>query len=441
MTVFDIMAAPFAECLVLVAIHTYLGIHVLKRRVIFVDLALAQIAALGTVAGFVFGIMPDTLSALIYSVLFTSIGAAAFSLTRFRRERVPHEAIIGLIYAVASACTILVIDKSGSSEHLKDILVGHLLWVTWPQVFLAAGVYLGVGVIHVVFRHRLAQISDDPEGAFAAGVRVRLWDFLFYFTFGLVIALSTRVAGVLLVFVFLVAPAILALAVTRDFGRQLLVGWTTGTAVTIAGLLLSWKADLPSGPAIIVVYGVVLILAGLVAHVVRAPNRSRAFRTVSLGLLAAALALAGVFGAGIWLGNGAIERNARAQSDHHGEARHNGKPQGTEGEQTHDQHDQTSEASNSCHPPDLVRRFHNDLDLEAWFAQISALSDVDPGHALQLLAVALADPETPLLYREEGVELLERLTGSTFGFDALQGMTQNAQALDSICRHLQTNQP
>lgn len=426
MTVFDIMAAPFAECLILVAIHTYLGIHVLKRRVIFVDLALAQIAALGTVAGFVFGITPDTLSALVYSVLFTSIGAAAFSLTRFRRERVPHEAIIGLIYAVASAGTILLIDKSGSSEHLKDILVGHLLWVTWPQVFLAAAVYLAVGLVHVLFRSRFMQISEDPEGAFAAGVRVRFWDFVFYFTFGLVIALSTRVAGVLLVFVFLVAPAILAFAVTRRFSHQLLVGWTTGTVVTVVGLLLSWKADLPSGPAIIAVYGAVLIVAGLVAYIVRSPNRYQAWRTVSMGLLVASFALAGVFAVGKWLGE---------HASHHHEH-----PPATN-ELTLEPDSEVQDDPNGCYPPDLVQQFRRDFDLEAWFGKVRTRAETDPKHALELLVVALADPETPLLYREEGVELLKRLAGSTFGFDAMQDMKRNAQALDSICRHLQTNQP
>jgi len=234
------MAAPFAECLVLVAIHTYLGIHVLKRRVIFVDLALAQIAALGRTVGFLFGIVHETPAALIFSVGFTIVGAAVFSLTRFRRERVPQEAIIGLAYAISFALAVLVVDKTKGAEHLEDILVGNLLWVRWSDVLSAAVVYAAVGLVHFLFRRKFLHISDDPEGAFAAGVHVRAWDFLFYFTFGIVIALSTHVAGVLLVFVFLVGPPILGLLLTDRLLYQLIVGWLTGTVVTVAGLFLSW---------------------------------------------------------------------------------------------------------------------------------------------------------------------------------------------------------
>jgi zinc/manganese transport system permease protein len=281
MSILELMGAPFAECLILVAI--------LKRRVIFVDLALAQIAALGTTVGFLFGIMPDTKAALLFSMAFTFLGAAVFTVTRFRHERVPQEAVIGLAYAVSCAVAVLVIEKTRGAEHLKDILVGNLLWVRWS-----------VGLVHFAFRSRFLAISNDPERAYRAGIAVRAWDFLFYLTFGIVITVSTRVAGVLLVFVFLVAPAILAFLITTRLTRQLLIGWGTGTLVTVVGLYLSWVLDLPSGPAVIAFYAFALVLGGVIIFLSRA--RRAALRPLSLGAAATLLIGAALWWGGRWLG-------------------------------------------------------------------------------------------------------------------------------------------
>ena len=281
--VMDIMLPAFFECLVLVGIHSYLGIHVIKRQVIFVDLALAQIAALGTTVAFLFGIMPKTAAAYWFSLGFTFIGAAVFSLSRFRKGKIPQEAIIGLVYALAAAISILVIDKAPhGAEHIKEILTGSILWVKWKTIGLAAIIYALVGAFHFIFRDKFLLISNNPEKAYESGVSVKLWDFLFYLTFGIVITHSVGTAGVLMVFVFLVVPAITSIMITDKLWQQLLIGWSMGLIVSVAGLYVSYVADLPSGPTVVSFYGLVLLLVSIVIYVIKAKKTSLALKKVGL---------------------------------------------------------------------------------------------------------------------------------------------------------------
>jgi zinc/manganese transport system permease protein len=264
----QIMALPFDECLVLVGIHSYLGLHVLRRKVIFVDLALAQVAALGTTVAFLFGMDPLSKGAYVFSLIFTIIGAAVFSLTRLKKEKIPQEAIIGLVYALAAAIGILVTARAPhGAEHITQVLTGVLFYVKGHEVLAAAVVYSGVGLFHFIFRDKFIAISNNPEAAFKAGINVRLWDFLFYVSFGLVITHSVRTAGVLLVFIFLVVPAILAMLLTDNMFHQLLVGWTLGLVVSLAGLAVSYTADTATGPTIVALYGAILLTASLVIYV------------------------------------------------------------------------------------------------------------------------------------------------------------------------------
>jgi zinc/manganese transport system permease protein len=259
--VLTFLAAPFAVCVVLVLSLGYFGIHVLLRKVIFVDLALAQIAAMGTVVAFARGHEPGSAASFAYSLGAAVLGAAFFSWTRTRRDRVPHEAVIGITYVVASAATILIADRAPEgAEHIKELLAGAILWVTWPTVVKDLLVCAGVGLLHFFFRRTFVRISEDPEGAFEAGLRVRWWDFLFYVSFGLVITLSVEVAGVLMVFTYLVAPAILAIAVSENWVKRLAIAWSAGILASVLGLLGSYQWDLPSGPAVVCVLGVFLLL-------------------------------------------------------------------------------------------------------------------------------------------------------------------------------------
>ncbi|MCG6915011.1 metal ABC transporter permease [bacterium BMS3Abin03] len=285
LSIWDIMAPAFFECLILVGIHSYLGLHVIRRKVIFVDLALAQIAALGTTVGFLFGIMPDTTGAYWFSLAFTFIGAGVFSISRIRHEKIPQEAVIGLAYAIAASVAILVIDKAPhGAEHIKEILTGSILWVKWDTIRNAAIVYSLIGIFHFIYRKRFILISEKPEKAYKEGINVRFWDFLFYVSFGVVITHSVGTAGVLLVFVFLVVPAITSMLITNVLWKQLIIGWIMGVVVSIAGLYLSYIGDLPSGPTVVSFYGLMLIMVALFLYIYRAEMRKKALTRVALGL-------------------------------------------------------------------------------------------------------------------------------------------------------------
>ena len=254
---------PLAACLVIVAIHSYLGLHVIAREVIFVDLSLAQMAALGSAVAILAGSHPDSGAAFAYALGFTTLGAALFALTRSdERGRVPQEAIIGIVFVVASAAAILVADRTPrGGEAIKDILVGSLLWVGWPAILRLAAVYAVIGAFHWVLRRRFLTISFHPETALAQGWRIRWWDFLFYLSFGIVITFSVPIAGVLLVFSFLVVPACVAFQFTRRQGPLAVISWLAGTVASAMGLWVSFHYDLPTGPIVVCMFGVVLLIA------------------------------------------------------------------------------------------------------------------------------------------------------------------------------------
>jgi zinc/manganese transport system permease protein len=264
---------PLVACLVIVSIHSYLGLHVIAREVIFVDLSLAQMAALGSTVAILAGSQPDSPSALLYALGFTSLGAAVFALTRSdEKGLVPQEAIIGIVYVMASAAAILVADRTPrGGEAIKDILVGSLLWVTWPTIGRLAAIYAVIGIFHWALRSRFLTISFNPQTALARGWRIRWWDFLFYLTFGIVITFSVPIAGVLLVFSFLVVPAAIAFQFTRSQGALAAISWTAGALASAAGLWVSFHYDLPTGPVVVCMFGVVLLAAYLLR---RASRRS-----------------------------------------------------------------------------------------------------------------------------------------------------------------------
>ena len=267
LTLLSFLAAPFAASLILTGIHAYLGVHVVERGVIFVDLSLAQIAALGSTITILLPFTgQDPHGPWVYwtGLAFTFIGAAIFSTIRIRRARIPQEAVIGIAYAVASAATILAMSHATSeSEHLKDMLVGNILAVSWPEVLKTAALYAAVGLFHYVFRAKFLAISLDHEQAEATGINVRLWDFLFYASFGFVVTSSVSIAGVLLVFCYLIVPSVAAMLYARRIGRRLAIGWTMGTVVSALGIFLSVRLDLPTGATMVCTFGLVLILMAL----------------------------------------------------------------------------------------------------------------------------------------------------------------------------------
>jgi zinc/manganese transport system permease protein len=270
--ILQFLAAPFAASLILTGIHAYLGVHVVERGVIFVDLSLAQIAALGATIAV---LMPSTFGdphhphVYWFSLGFTFLGAAIFSLVQGHRARIPQEAIIGISYAVASAAAILAMSHSTSqAEHLKDMLVGNILAVSWDEVLHTAGLYGVIGVFHYLLRGRFLLISVDRQRALREGMSVRFWDFLFYASFGFVVTSSVSIAGVLLVFCYLIVPSVAAMLFAHRIGPRLAIGWVMGTVVSMLGMYFSVVFDLPTGATIVCTFGAVLILmAGVRAMV------------------------------------------------------------------------------------------------------------------------------------------------------------------------------
>jgi zinc/manganese transport system permease protein len=273
MTIVSFLAAPFVASLVIAGIHAYLGVHVVERGVIFVDLSLAQIAAFGSTIAILLPLSggdPHAPAVYWVSLAFTFIGAAIFATIRVRRARIPQEAIIGISYAVASAATILAMSKSTSEgEHLKDMLVGNILAVSWDEVWKTAILYAIIGAFHFVFRRKFLAISMNHEAAEREGVSLRLWDFLFYASFGFVVTRSVAIAGVLLVFCYLIVPSVAAMLYAETIGRRLAIGWTMGTIVSALGVYLSLILDLPTGATIVCTFGLVLILMAAVRPLFR----------------------------------------------------------------------------------------------------------------------------------------------------------------------------
>jgi zinc/manganese transport system permease protein len=270
MDTLSFLLAPFLASLILTGIHAYLGVHVVERGVIFVDLSLAQIAALGTTIAVLYGIEPHSTTAYVVSLAFTFIGAAVFSTIRSHKARIPQEAVIGICYAVASAAAILAMSKSAEqTEHLKEMLVGNILTVSWFEVAKTAALYGLIGAFHFVCRRKFLTISMDPEKAEAMGINTRLWDFLFYASFGFVVTSSVAIAGVLLVFCYLIVPSVGAMLYSEHVGTRLAIGWTMGTLVSALGVYLSLLIDLPTGATIVCTFAIVLIAMALLKPLIK----------------------------------------------------------------------------------------------------------------------------------------------------------------------------
>ena len=291
----DLLWIPLLACLVLTAIHVYLGLHVLARGVIFVDLALAQVAALGVTVAFLAGHPIQSDAAYWYALAFAVAGATLFSLTRVRHARIPQEAIIGIVYVVSAALTVLVVDRAPQgAEHIKQLLVGSLLTVTPGELVNLAALYAVIGAGHTLMRRPLLEISFDPEIAAARGRAIRWWDFVFYVTFGVVVTSSVRIAGVLLVFSYLIVPAAVAAFLTNSVRGRLAMGWALGAAVSAVGLWASFAWDLPTGATIVATFGVLMaaVAAGLGARALLRGGRDALF---GVGIAAGAVvAVAGL---------------------------------------------------------------------------------------------------------------------------------------------------
>jgi zinc/manganese transport system permease protein len=271
---FSIMFWPLIACLLLPGILVYYGLHIVRREVIFVDLALAQVAALGICLALLLKHEPHEWQTYGWSLGFTFVGAAIFTLTRTRDHRVPQEALIGIVYVVAAAMAILMLSQSAEGdEELKRTLVGDILLVQPGEVFRAFGLYAFIGLVHFLFRKRFLMISFEPERAAAEGISVRGWDFLFYILFGFVVTSFVHIGGVLMIFSYLIVPAVCANLLAQSLRLRLLIGWLTATLASIAGLYISFKHDLPTGASIVCALGAGLLLVGLASRFMPAAKK------------------------------------------------------------------------------------------------------------------------------------------------------------------------
>lgn len=253
---------PFLACLVLVGIHVYFGLHIIKRGIIFVDLSLAQVAALGMTISFLLGFELEGDVSYFFSLGSALLGATIFTFTREIEGRVPQEAIIGIVYAVSSAAAVMAVSHAPEgAEHIKHLLVGSILTVTPSMVLKTAAMYAVVGAFHYFTRAKFLALTFDKT---RAPRNARFWEFLFYASFAVIVTSSVKICGVLLVFIFLVVPSVFAALITDSIGRRLIYGWIFGLVGSALGLVLSFLLDTPTGATIVCTFGLMLLLFALV---------------------------------------------------------------------------------------------------------------------------------------------------------------------------------
>jgi len=274
---YSFMFPALVVCLILAGIHTYFGYHIVRRGVIFVDLSLSQIAALGASVAILLGWGENAPTlAFIVSLAFTLGGAVLFAFLRKSQNAAPMEALIGITYAGAIALSLLVLEKSATgTEHIKEMLVGTILTVSWHDVLQLGILVFTVGAVHFVVRKNLFLVSEHPLEAENRGVRIWWWDIVFYATFGLAVTSSVKVAGVLLVFSLLIIPAVSAMICVKGTVRRVVFGWLFGIFGCVAGLEASLRLDCAAGPSIITTLLALLILSALAASLIKRRIQSR----------------------------------------------------------------------------------------------------------------------------------------------------------------------
>jgi zinc/manganese transport system permease protein len=258
------MLWPIVACVLLPWLLVYLGLHVVQRGIIFIDIAMAQMASLGICLAVLLHLDLESWTTFGIALGFTLTGAAVFSVTGKRASQIPQEAVIGISYVVAAAAAVLLLSRAAEGdEEIKNMLVGNILLVTPREVWERFALFATVGILHFVLRKNFLLVSFDRDGAYQRGLRVRWWDFVFYAVFGLVVTSFVRIAGVLLVFSYLIVPAVCGITLAHSIGNRLLIGWVIALIGGIAGLFLSFWWDLPSGAAIVCTFGAILIIVSI----------------------------------------------------------------------------------------------------------------------------------------------------------------------------------
>jgi zinc/manganese transport system permease protein len=464
---------PFLACVLLIGIHTYFGIHVLSRGIIFVDLSLAQVASLGAIAAFALGFPLHTREAALLSLAAAVTAAFLFSVSRSRVRRLPQEALIGIVYAVSSAFAILLVDKHPEGlEVIKASLAGEILWVDTGALISTAATYAAVAVFHIVFFEKFMFISESRRGDGKRGPRVGLWDFLFYTSFAVIITKSVEISGILLVFSYLVIPAVVSSLFLQGIGKRLLAGWSLGIAASAAGLLCSYKYDIAAGPVIVVFLTATLVVAGFLKHVTASERPVATLGRLGLGLSAIVAVLSAFYFTSPLVKSGTVaEGHSHAVPDElalHGGAgpEGDGHPAGTHAlhlldHYVEDPGNVKAREALAAHIGDLVELL-SDESAEVRERVSRALGDVGSGSLVEreleeafsreaddwvrfemakslfalnwkkggrLLLSLMKNDNLPILLRKQGLELLSQRSGSDFGYDPDLSAHDNREAL------------
>ena len=261
----EMLGLPFLACMMMGAILGYSGIHVLKREVIFIDIALAQIAAVGSiVAHLAFDAEEGTLLAYTFSFGCVLFMAAFYALVRSRVIQISIEAVIGISYAIAAASALFLIGVAPGHAHMDEMLAGSLLWTGLPEIIWSLIVFCVIGFCFYIFRKPLLSISENYDDTLAKGVKVVWWDFLFYALVGVVIVVAVRIAGVVVVFAFLIIPATTSALFSSRWGTRMLIAWVAAVIASVVGLLFGYYLDFSLGPAIALFLGVELAIAAII---------------------------------------------------------------------------------------------------------------------------------------------------------------------------------
>jgi zinc/manganese transport system permease protein len=434
MDIISVQGLPFLACLVMLAILCYIGIHVLKREIIFIDIALAQIAAVGAIAASaVFHFHGHSVYAQAMALGSTFIAAAFFAVVRRKIVQIPLEAVIGVSYAVSAASALFLVGVSpGGHVHVQEMLAGSILWATWSQIIWSACVFAAVGLCFYLLRRPFRMISESYEEAVAKGYNTLAWDFLFYALVGVVITTAVRIAGVVVIFTFLIIPATFSAMFALGWTARLLVAWAAGAVSTALGLLFAARYDFSVGPAIAMFLGMGLIVVGLL----------RVIRVARLAAAAAWLCISIVLG--IWFASGSsagglAPSSAVGGAPNAGSITHSHEPVGVE--DTHGVGGQEAEEVEIT--DDFLATITDTQQLEALLEQatdseqrsmvVCRSLEVDPRSGVRL-AVSFLKTDPPLLFRATVVDKIEEVTGRDLAYDIDQpfASASNQQAVAEL---------
>ena len=254
----DFFAIQIVLLFIVTSVHTYLGLHVIRRGIVFSDLSLDQLAAFGVIVGIGLGIQGGSVGSYVVSFVAVLIGSVLLAYVKPRNENIPHEAVIGIVYGLALVASIMVADKiSGGIAYVTQTLAGVMLWVNWALVMVTVAVYIVLSVFHYCFRSRFISITEGK----GSSTNENFWDLLFFVSLGIITVLIVPIAGVLLAYAFLMIPAAIASLFTKDWGRALCIGWGVGFIASMAGLFSSYFFDLPYGPTLVLALGLFFVCA------------------------------------------------------------------------------------------------------------------------------------------------------------------------------------